>query len=285
MPLNLLSYDEASLSEYDFRRVSDVIYQHCGIKLHDGKKSLVRARLAKKLRESRFSTFKEYIDYVLSREGQKEFYSFVDSLSTNLTFFFREKSHFEYLEQYFLPSCVSFKGKNINRNLRFWSAGCSTGEEAYSLAIALDDYFRDKSGWNIKILASDVSTRVLEVAKLGTYDKERVKAVAPERRHRYLIPSEIEGRKVYQIHPSLRKMIAFRYLNLMESWPFKGLFDCIFCRNVMIYFDKATQEKLIGRFWEHLNKGGLLCIGHSESLTGINHKFGYIRPATYVKSL
>ena len=275
--------NDIELSEKDFRRVSDVIYDHCGINLHDGKKSLVRARLAKRLRESRFTSFGEYIDYVLSDNGRTEFYKFVDSLSTNLTYFFREQVHFEYLHRQLLPTLIEQRGRQVNPKIRVWSAGCSSGEEPYSLAITLLDMLRDKGNWNIKILATDVSTRILETAKMGTYDKERVAPLSPQQKQRYLVPNKIEGRKVYQVSNELKKAIKFAYLNLMDSWPFRGPFDCIFCRNVMIYFDKLTQEKLVNRYWDHLGKGGILCIGHSESLTGINHKYRYVQPATYIK--
>jgi chemotaxis methyl-accepting protein methylase/two-component sensor histidine kinase/chemotaxis signal transduction protein len=281
--LDILNQDN-SLSEEDFKRISDVIYSHCGINLHDGKKSLVRARLAKLLRMSKHTSFKNYIDYVLSPAGRHEFSSLVDSISTNLTSFFREKNHFDFLTNIYLPQLCKEKEGSSQQKIRVWSAGCSSGEEPYSLAITLLEYFGDQGQWDIKILATDVSTRMLEKAQMGTYDKERIAPLSQEQMRRFLIANRIEGYKVYQVSQTLKNSIKFRYLNLMEEWPFNGTFDFIFCRNVMIYFDKSTQEKLVNRYWNHLNRGGMLFVGHSESLAGIQHKYKYVIPAAYVKA-
>ena len=277
--LPFITESDLSLTEEQFLRVSDAIYNHCGINLHDGKKTLVRARLAKRLRQSDFRNVSDYIDFALSAEGNKEFHSLVDSISTNLTSFFREKVHFDYLKNNFLPQLLS-SGKN---SILVWSAGCSSGEEPYSLAITLLEATEGYGGGDIKILATDVSREILDRARHGTYDKNRVSPLNPQQRQQYLVPNVIEGHKVYQVKNNLRSLIRFKYLNLMEQWPFRGPFDVIFCRNVMIYFDKPTQEKLTNRFYDCLGQGGLLCIGHSESLTGINHKYRYVFPATYLK--
>ena len=274
---------DMTLTEKDFRRVSDVIYQHCGINLHDSKKSLVRARLAQQLRSSQYKTYAAYIDYVLSDAGRQEFYSFVDSISTNLTYFFRENVHFAYLRHTFLPQLIKQKSQHNQRKIRVWSAGCSSGEEPYSLAITLWETLQNTGAWDIKILATDVSTRILEIAKMGTYEKDRVEPLSAAQKQRFLVPNRIESNTVYQASQSLKKIISFRYLNLMDPWPFNGPFDFIFCRNVMIYFDKPTQSKLVNRYYNCLDSGGMLCIGHSESLTGIQHKYNYVQPATYVK--
>ncbi len=282
--VNMVTEENLDLSEKNFQRIADVIYDHCGINLHDGKKSLVRARLAKRMRECRYRSTPKYIDYALSEAGSKEFYSLVDSISTNLTSFFREKVHFDYLQSQYLPNLIAKKGNLPNPKLRVWSAGCSSGEEPYTMSIVLTEMFENTArNWDVKILASDVSTRMLEIGQMGTYDADRVKPLTPKQKLRFLTPNKIEGCKVYQANNELKKMITFRYLNLMEKWPFNGPFDIIFCRNVMIYFDKKTQEKLINRYWDLLPSGGLLCIGHSESLTGINHKYDYVQPATYMK--
>ncbi|MBN1763676.1 MAG: protein-glutamate O-methyltransferase [Sedimentisphaerales bacterium] len=282
--ISVLDTTNLPLTEKDFQRISEVIYQHCGINLHDGKMSLVRARLAKRMRLYKYNSFTEYIDFALSEAGRTEFYSLVDSISTNLTSFFREKVHFDYIREHFIPTLIESKAGKGAHTLRAWSAGCSSGEEPYSLAITLTECLESKGHWDIKILASDVSTRILERAQAGTYDKDRIAPLNGAQKSRFFVPNRMEGVKVYQVKQSLQKIIRFRYLNLMENWPFTGPFDIIMCRNVMIYFDKATQEKLVNRFWNCQDKGGLLCIGHSESLTGINHKYGYIQPATYIKS-
>jgi chemotaxis protein methyltransferase CheR len=271
------------LSEKDFRRVSNVIYKHCGINLHGGKEPLVRARLAKRMRILKFDSFRKYVDFALSDAGKHEFHSLVDSLSTNLTSFFREKDHFQYLINPFLPKLLEKKSGLSEHKIRIWSAGCSSGEEPYSLAITLIESIPDYQKWDVKILASDISTQILDRAKQGTYDQSRVKPLTKEQKRRFLIPNNIEGEKVYQVSRELQNIICFRYLNLMNEWPCKGPFDIIFCRNVMIYFDKPTQARLIERFGQCLAKGGVLCIGHSESLSGINHKYRFVQPATYIK--
>ena len=276
--------ESVEINDSDFRRVSDVIYKHCGINLHEGKKTLVRARLAKRMRATKIHSVKDYLDYALSTKDQKEFFDLVDSISTNLTSFFREKVHFELLKDSFIPNMIARQEKHGGpKKFRIWSAGCSSGEEPYTMAITLREAFQGHSGWDIKILASDVSTRVLNKANTGIYEAERIKPLSPQQQNAYFTKVNVDGQMRFKVKDDLKNMISFRYLNLMEKWPFKGPFDVIFCRNVMIYFDKQTQEKLVGRYFDCLRPEGLLCIGHSESLTGINHKYRYLQPATYAK--
>lgn len=274
---------EVKLEEKDFRRISDMIYKHCGINLHAGKKELVRARLAKRLRLLNIRTFPEYIDHALNDSSGDEFTNLVDSLSTNLTSFFRENQHFEYLKKNFLPGIIADKSKAGDRVIRAWSAGCSSGEEPYSIAITLLEAIKMDRGLGAKILATDISTQILAKAKAGVYDPERVAPVLPELKNRYLTSEKEGNRKVFKAGKALRDIIFFGHLNLMDEWPIKVPLDFIFCRNVMIYFDKPTQERLVNRYWQMLNSGGLLFTGHSESLTGINHKFRYVQPTIYVK--
>lgn len=275
--------NEVLLSEKDFQKISDLIYRHCGINLHAGKKELVRARLAKRLRLLKIESFPEYIEFALNDATGNEFTAMVDSISTNLTSFFRENQHFEYLRKEFLPVTMQNKKKSGDCVIRAWSAGCSSGEEPYSIAITLLEAIGNDSKLTAKILASDISTRILEKAKAGVYDPKRVSPVPPEQKHRYLLSEKVNGRKVFRAGKSLKDIIFFGHINLMEEWPIKVPLDFIFCRNVMIYFDKPTQERLVNRYWDNLNPGGLLFTGHSESLTGIQHKFRYIQPTIYVK--
>jgi len=244
------------LSERDFRKISDLVYRHCGINLHTGKKELVRARLAKRLRAGKFKTFPEYLRHVLEDKNGKEFSILVDSLSTNLTSFFREGQHFEFLRSSFLPALLERKRKSRNFRIRVWSAGCSSGEEPYSIAITL-----------------------LE----ATYSPERIEPVNKIQRNKYLAVSRTKKEKLFEVQQVLKDAVIFKYLNLMKEWPVRGPVDFIFCRNVMIYFDKATQQRLISRFWDLLDSSGVLFTGHSESLTGIEHKFKYIQPTIYMK--
>ena len=274
---------EVVLSEKDFRQISDLVYDHCGINLHEGKKELVRARLAKRLRMGRFNSFSEYLDYVLEDESGKEFSVLIDSLSTNLTSFFREPQHFEFLQKQFIPQLLERKSKNRNSKIRAWSAGCSSGEEPYSIAIALLDSLQGRGKWDVKILATDISTRVIQTAKSGIYDEQRISPVSPAQKSKYLINHRQNGKRVFQVTNELKEIVFFSYLNLMENLPIKVPLDFIFCRNVMIYFDKPTQSRLVNKFWNLLDSGGILFTGHSESLTGIEHKFKYVQPTIYMK--
>jgi chemotaxis protein methyltransferase CheR len=278
-----LALQEVVLGEREFRRISDLVYEHCGINLHDGKKELVRARLAKRLREGKFRTFSDYIRHVLNDPTGREFSILVDSLSTNLTKFFREEQHFEFLRTEFLPRVMAVKASQRRLRLRGWSAGCSSGEEPYSVAITLLEATQGKGRWDTRLLATDVSTRILEKARSGVYDKVRIEPIPLPLRTKYLIRRGERDSSTYEVKDSLRDVVLFRYLNLMQDWPIKGPLDFIFCRNVMIYFDKPTQGRLVNRFYDLLDSGGVLFTGHSESLTGIEHRFKYVQPTIYMK--
>jgi len=281
--MGVLTLQEIVLGEREFRLISDLVYKHCGINLHAGKKELVRARLAKRLREGRFGSFSDYIRYVLEDATGREFSMLVDSLSTNLTKFFREDQHFAYLQSQLLPRVLESKQKAHHLRMRGWSAGCSTGEEPYSIAIILQEAVQGRGNWDVKLLATDVSTRVLERAQGGVYEQDRIEPIPLPLRNKYLTRTRRDDGDLYEVTPVLRHMIIFRYLNLIQDWPVKGPLDFIFCRNVMIYFDKPTQGRLIGRFFDLLAPGGILFTGHSESLTGIEHKFRYVQPTIYMK--
>jgi chemotaxis protein methyltransferase CheR len=279
-----LDVKEVVLSEEDFQKISDIVYKHCGINLHAGKKELVRARLAKRLRQGHFNNFPEYMQYVLDDTSGKEFSILIDSLSTNLTSFFREKQHFDFLGDKFLPSLIEQKKKNRNFRIRAWSAGCSSGEEVYSIAITLLEALAGQGQWDVKILGTDISTRMLETARKGYYDEERVASFPLQQRNKYLLTRKENEQRVFEVNNALRDVVVFRHLNLMENWPIKGPLDFIFCRNVMIYFDKPTQQYLINRYWDMLDSGAVLFTGHSESLTGIKHRFNYVQPTIYKKT-
>jgi chemotaxis protein methyltransferase CheR len=230
--------------------------------------------------------FNEISNLVLADKTGKEFSMLIDTLSTNLTSFFRERQHFEFLEDKFLQALIERKRKSQKFKIRTWSAGCSSGEEPYSVAITLLDAVQGQGRWDIKVLATDISTSMIETAKKGIYDEQRIEPVSPIQKQKYLKVINLNGEKVYEVNRNLRDVIIFKYLNLMEEWPIRpqgGGLDIIFCRNVMIYFDKPTQANLINRFWSILDSGGILFTGHSESLAGIQHKFRYIQPTIYSK--
>ena len=282
--MNTLSVQDVVLSERDFRKISDMVYKHCGINLHDGKKELVRARLAKRLRLGKFKTFPEYMKHVMADNTGKEFSSLIDSLSTNLTSFFREGQHFQYMRDKLLPRMLERKRNERNFRVRCWSAGCSSGEEPYSIAMTLLEAIAGRGRWDVKTLATDISTTILETAQRGVYVKERVAPVPPLQRNKYFTTRKQDREEVFEVSRSLRDVVIFKYLNLLKDWPIRGPLDFIFCRNVIIYFDKPTQQRLINRYWNLLGPGGVLFTGHSESLTGIEHKFDYVQPTIYMKA-
>ena len=271
---------ELNLPDRLYQQFSRLVYDQCGINLHEGKKALLQARLNKRLRATGIGSYEEYFHLITSPNSSSEFIHFLDSVSTNLTFFFRESQHFEFLDK-ILPELLARKQKEGAARLRVWSAGCSTGEEPYSLAMCILAHIPDSLRWDFRILATDISTRTLEVACKGTYSDERMQKVPPTMRQMYFKKRGDNGRTEYDVSGNLKRVITFRRLNLKDQYPFKGPFDFIFCRNVMIYFDKKTQEDLVNRMAGYLGPGGYLFIGHSESLTGLSHKLTYVRPAIY----
>jgi len=278
-----LTVQHAVLTEEDFRKISDIVYEHCGINLHNGKKELVRARVAKRLRSGNFKTFSEYIKYVLQDKTGTEFSILVDSLSTNLTGFFREPQHYAFLRSEFLPLLLERKKKKRDFRIRAWSAGCSSGEEPYSLVMTLLEAIQDTGRWDVKVFANDISTTMLETAQKGIYEKERVEPIPSLLKQKYMIPHRKGNRRVFEVDKILRDTVTFKHMNLVKDWVIREPLDFIFCRNVMIYFDKSTQARLVNRFWHLLSPGGMLFTGHSESLITIDHKFNYIQPTMYVK--
>jgi chemotaxis protein methyltransferase CheR len=273
--------DIAGMTDAQFERISRMVKNLCGINLHDGKKELVKARLGKRVRQNGYRTFDEYIDFVESDKTRNELTSMLDAISTNLTFFFREPSHFDYLRETILPE-IAASQRGAGR-LRIWSAGCSSGEEPYTMAITCNEAIPNIKRWDAKILATDLSTKVLGIAKAGVYDQARFKDVPGQIIQRYFDCIESKAPKQYRAKPDIRNLIHFGRLNLMEKWPMTGPFDVIFCRNVMIYFDKETQARLVDRYWQLLKPRGVLFIGHSESLTSVRHRFKYVRPTIYMK--
>lgn len=270
------------LKDIDFEKISRLVYEQSGINLHAGKKELVKARLGKRLREGKFGSFRDYYSYVITEKGINELVAMIDSISTNLTSFFREESHFHRLREV-APEMMKAAGNGrCVSNLRIWSAGCSTGEEPYSLAITLKEIIKNIN-CNLKILATDISTRTLSAAVAGVYPKERVNNIPPLLLRKYFQIGQGRWNGYYRVKKELKDIIKFRRFNLMEIPSFNNPFDIIFCRNVMIYFDKETQKSLVDRFYGCLKEGGYFFAGHSESLTGLTHRFKYIEPSVYQK--
>jgi chemotaxis protein methyltransferase CheR len=263
------------LNEKQFRKISDLVYRHCGINLKDGKEALVKARLMKRFRAIGMDSVEAYIELIESKAGDHELDHMIDAMTTNKTSFFREIEHFKFLREMVLPQ---FKG----RRMRFWSAACSSGEEPYSLAMLLREQLSDIDRRDVLILATDISRRMLDKGSKALYSEATLKELPLSYLKKYFVRSRNDV-CAYQVSDAVRSMVRLARLNLMDAWPMKGPFHVIFCRNVMIYFDRATQQQLINRFWDLLEPGGYLFVGHSEGLSAITHRFKYVRPATYRK--
>ncbi len=278
----LPSQKAIEITDHEFQRISRLVYDQCGINLTEGKRELVKARLGKRIRNGPFRSFQDYYEYVLNDDTGQELIQLLDSITTNFTFFFREPSHFDYLRKEILPSLTD-RGRDDKRFLRVWSAACSSGEEPYSIAITLLEAIGHPFLWDLSILATDISTKVIRAAQTGIFPKERIRSVPPPLIKKYFLRGEGSWKDYVKVKEEVRKLVQFRRLNLMEPFDHPEPFDCIFCRNVMIYFDKKAQSALVNRLYECLKEGGYLLIGHSESLTGISHPFKYVRPAIYKK--
>ncbi len=258
------------LSPDDFQRVRRIAYAQAGLAIPAGKEGLVRSRVSKRLRDRRIPSFSAYLDAVEAEDGD-EMVRLIDLLTTNKTDFFREPAHFEYLLKRILPAVLA-----TGKPLRIWSAGCSSGEEPYTLSMLLREALPPR--YDVRILATDICTDVVAAAKAGTYSAQQLTDVSEARRKRWFTPTPDGGGTVV---PEVRAPISFALLNLMADWPMQGPFDLILCRNVMIYFDKPTVTRLVDRFRQLLSPGGHLFIGHSESLTAIEHNYRYVQPAVY----
>lgn len=270
------------LKDSEYEKISRLVYEQCGICLHDGKKDLVKARLGKRLREGGFKSFLDYYKHVTTKEGTEELITMIDSISTNVTYFFREDKHFQKMTA-LLPELAREKEKKGRTGaIRVWSAGCSTGEEPYSVAMTINECLKDR-GTLFHIIATDISTRVLQAATRGVYPEDKVKGVPPALMKRYFQYGTGASDGQLRIKREIRDHITFERFNLMDVPRFSHPFDFIFCRNVMIYFDKKTQSAVIKRFYDALEPNGHLFIGHSETLTGLDHQFHYVQPSIYRK--
>ncbi|HXE14561.1 MAG TPA: protein-glutamate O-methyltransferase CheR [Bryobacteraceae bacterium] len=270
--------EQPRLSAREFDQIRKLAYEHFGLELRDGKEQLVSARLAKLLRELKLKSFQQYYDYLLADRSGEALTAMIDALTTNHTSFFREPDHFDFLRSTILPQISNRIQVDI------WSAACSTGEEPYSIAFSLMRHFeQQRERRSIRILATDISTRVLATARRAAYPEERFSNFPLESLRPFLLRGVANWNGWYRIKPQVRDQVEFRRLNLMENFSHIGSFPVIFCRNVMIYFDKATQESLVNRLADRLEPGGYLLIGHSESLNRINHGLRYIQPAIYQK--
>ncbi|HHG90339.1 MAG TPA: protein-glutamate O-methyltransferase CheR [Devosia sp.] len=255
---------EVALSDREFDKIRDRIYRIAGISLGDAKRTLVVSRLSKLVRTKGLNSFDAYVDFLDKEATADEKQTFVNALTTNLTRFYREGHHFDHLVDYVrrLIAGPHHKSADGKARLRIWSAGCSTGQEPYTIAMCLMQHFPQLRNWDFRILATDVDTNVVATAAAGTYPQSDLEGLSKEQAKMF----EIVGDGTIRVPAPLRKLVVFKPLNLMQDWPLKGPFDAIFCRNVTIYFDKPTQTRIFERFAGLLEEGAFLYIGHSENM-------------------
>lgn len=270
------------LTEKEFKDLRDFIYEYAGINLTDQKRALVVGRLQKVLAREGFSTFAQYYDYVRSDRTGKAVEELINRISTNHTFFFREKAHFDYLQSTVLPEVTTRIAHAGQKDLRLWCAAAATGEEPYTLAMVLREFFGQQYGqWKAGMLATDISTQALAAAQKALYPDERMAHTPQNLRNKYF---QHLGPDQWAVRDELKRDVVFRRFNLMSTrWPFKGKFHIVFCRNVMIYFDQVTRNRLAKMFHEFMHPGGYFFIGHSETLGREDCPFEYVMPAVYRK--
>jgi len=280
-----MSYPLA-LKDNEFQRLSVFIFDQVGIKLPPVKKTMLQARLQKRLKSHNIDTFEAYTDFVLSPEGQRtELIHFIDVVTTNKTDFFREPAHFDYLTRTALPTIMQSRGDCLRKPVRIWSAGCSSGEEPYTLAMVLSEFADDRQDFRFTILASDISTRILERAKNAIYPEDSTYTISPPLKKKYLLRSRDPNSSLVRICPELRSLVVFKRINFMNNdFGLSNKMDIIFCRNVVIYFDKPPQQALMRKFHRQLRPGGYLFLGHSETLNGMDVDFRAVSSTVYRKT-
>ncbi len=273
-----------SISDHEFTEIRKMVYDNLGIHLTKEKRSLVVGRLQKIVRSHGCSSFKSYLEYIRSDNSGKALSELANSISTNYTYFFREKVHIDFFVKMVLPEAIKRAQQNNSNRLRFWCAGCSHGDEPYSYVMAMMEYFQDKYDlWDAGILATDISGKALQTARKGVYPEDRIKMVPEMFRFRYL---KKLSNGMWEVSERVKREVTFRRFNLMNSiFPFKNSFDMISCRNVMIYFDTPTRDALVERFYEWTLPGGYLFIGHSETIPSHVTNYNKIQPAIFRKEL
>lgn len=273
-----MTEQEHPLNNDLFKRFRALVYRECGINLTDHKRAMFSSRLQKRLSQLGLTSFQDYYDLVVGGHSDAELTTMLDYISTNQTEFFREPHHFTFLRERVLPELA------VDKTVRIWSTACSSGEEPYSIAMTLSDTIDLPSTWNCRILASDISTRMLAKAATGQYSHEKINSLSSDLVRRHFLLGKGNRRELVKIKPHIANMAVFRRINLMDDrYPIKSLLDVIFCRNVMIYFDRETQAKVLARLSRYLKPGGYLFLGHSETMQGISDAFHYVAPTIYRK--
>jgi len=267
-----------AIGDAEFEFIRHVLAENAGIVLGPNKRQLVQGRLARRLNELGLTSYKSYCQHV-REAGPEELVGLINALTTNVTAFFRENHHFEALAAYMIPEAV--ERNQVSRRIRVWSAGCSSGEEAYSIAMVAAEALPSGARWDLKVLATDIDSNMIAMASRGIYPLDRLEGVPQTRLRRWFRKGTGTQAGNARVESELARLVTCRVLNLQSSWPMHGPFDVIFCRNVMIYFDQATRERLVSRFSELLAPGGYLCLGHSESIHGSTTPFKLVGKTIY----
>lgn len=271
---------EFRFSDRDFQYLRQLVKRETGIVITEAKREMVYSRLSRRLRILNLTDFQDYC-HLLEEDTDGELNALINAITTNLTSFFREPHHFEFLRSTVLPEL--FEQNAASRRIRIWSAGCSTGEEPYSIAMAMAETLPSRGHWDCRILATDIDTDVLAKAERGIYPLDRLSSIAQPRLKQWFLRGSGSKQGLARLAPELREMISFRHLNLMEPWPVRGPIDALFCRNVVIYFDKETQQRIFDKFADCMAEHSYLFIGHSETLFKITSRFELVGQTIYRK--
>jgi chemotaxis protein methyltransferase CheR len=272
---------EFELTEEDFRFLARQVYDLTGIVIHERKRDMLYSRLSRRLRTLNLASFRDYCDYVGGPDGATEIGAMINAVTTNLTHFFRESHHFDHLRDVALPAFAASGRQSGNQKVRLWSAGCSSGEEPYSIAMTVKSAPVDFSRWDLRILATDLDTDMVAKGTAGRYRAADAEGIPAELAAKYTDEATTPAGPEIRMRDGLKQMISFKQLNLMGDWPMRGPFDAIFCRNVMIYFDHSTKARLVDRYAELLRPDGWLYIGHSESLSKVSDRFQLVGRTVY----
>ncbi|MFZ5941668.1 MAG: CheR family methyltransferase [Bacteroidota bacterium] len=274
-------YYRVQMTTAEFDQLSHFIYNELGIKMPDVKRIMLQSRLQKRLSELKMRSFKEYIEFVFSKEGRNdELITMIDLVTTNKTDFFRESSHFDFMTETALPEILS--SRTATGPVKIWSAGCSSGEEPYTIAIAVEEYIRNNRRFDYEIFATDLSTRILERATTAVYSEDRIAGLSYDLKKRYFLKSRDPKNHTVRVAPEIRSRVSFQRLNFMDAqYPVDNNFDIVFCRNVLIYFDRDTQQDVITKLASRLKNDGFFFLGHSESITNMNVPLRQVKPTIF----
>lgn len=273
------------MSDREFAKLSEYIYSLCGINITISKKAMLEARLSKRLKKLGIESYADYCSNLLSGSDNEEVVNMINLVTTNKTDFFREPAHFEYMSKHAVPDLIRSKGAGTERELMVWSAGCSTGEEPYTLAIVLSEFGVSLPRFSFTVLATDISTQVLQSAKQAVYDDNNLLQIPDNLKKKYFLRGKGEFENRIRVSQELRDRVKFRQLNFMDGdFGLREAADIIFCRNVIIYFDRQTQERLLRRFCAHLTAGGYIFMGHSETLQNMHLPLTNVAPTVYRKN-